>query len=186
MVYDKEAFENTKQGQYVKEHTTKGAYFLGYSADDKGKLSFPVKDKTYKQVHVPTGLKRYFKTKRKNAASEDDDALLAGDEGITEDPVLWGDDALAATDKQEEDQAQEDEGQRKPRHPKNPGGKKVKSLFRTLSRKTTGRSEDFTSIACTRKCAPKLLLPPSATMHRQYLCSTWKSIEQQYLTRSSH
>ena len=37
LVYDKEAFENTKQGPYVKEHTTKEVYLPGYSADDKGK-----------------------------------------------------------------------------------------------------------------------------------------------------
>ena len=63
LVYDKEAFENTKQGQYVKEHTTKEVYLPGCSADDKGKLSFPVDDKTYKQVHVPTGIKNILQNK---------------------------------------------------------------------------------------------------------------------------
>ncbi len=122
MVYDEEAFENTKQGQYAKECTTKEVYLPGCSADDQGQISFPVKDKTYKQVHVPTGLSKYFKTKSKKGASEDDAALLADDGGTTEDPVLWGDETLAAMDKQEEDQAQQDQGQAETEAPGESGG----------------------------------------------------------------
>ena len=95
-----------------------------------------MEDNTYKQVHIPTGLKRYFKTNSKKGASEDDDALLADDEGTTEDLVLWGDETLAAMDKQEEDQAQEDEGQAETEAPGESGGKKMKSPVRTLSRNT--------------------------------------------------
>ncbi len=67
MVFDKEAFEATRQGKRVKEHTTREIYKPGESADDAGQLAFPVQEGRWKQLPGNEGLKRFFKPKRKPA-----------------------------------------------------------------------------------------------------------------------
>ncbi len=54
--------------------------------------------------------------------TSEDDALPADDEQIEEDQPFWGDEAHAAMDKQEEEQAQEDEGQAEASAPGESGG----------------------------------------------------------------
>ncbi len=106
LVFDKQAFLATRQGMWVKEHTTREIYMPGESADDAGQLTFPVREGRWKQLPGNQGLKRFFKPKRKPAETEmppqreGDDA---DDEALEDADIepMWGDETLARLDGEE-------------------------------------------------------------------------------------
>ena len=119
LVFDKEAFEATRQGKWVKEHTTREIYKSGESADDAGQIAFPVQEGRWKQLPGNEGLKRFFKSKRKPAEKEKppqhegedaDDEALEADEA----EPMWGDEELARIDGYDGDPVKDDEDQEPP------------------------------------------------------------------------
>ena len=87
LVFDKEAFEATREGKWVKEHTTKEIYKPGESADDARQLAFPVQDGRWKQLPGSEGLKRFFKPKRKPAQRPEVPPQHEGEDADDETPM---------------------------------------------------------------------------------------------------
>ena len=189
-MFDKEAFEATRQGKWVREHTTREIYKPGESADDAGQLAFPVQEGRWKQLPGNEGLRRFFKPKRKPAEKPEVPPPVEGDDADDESPPaderepMWGDEELARIDGDEADPIKDDEDQEPPGGSDDPAMDESGGMDNTPL-KTIGRDAENTSFEYIRFPAPRASHPHYVTRNHRFRLKTSRYIVPQCLICST-